>query len=137
LERSIRLSTDDILLAGDFNAKHSDWGSSKYDPRGEALSEMIHALGLLICNTGNDPTFKTGYIIDVTFSSKGLADRICDWAVLDVEALSDHHYLQFNIRTEQDPVSSVVPPKTKWKFIPKKLSDALSSDHKISISDGY
>lgn len=135
LERSIRTSTANILLAGDFNAKHSDWGSSKNDPRGEALSELIHALGLLICNTGNDPTFKTGSILDVTFSSKELADRISDWAVLDVESLSDHNYVQLNIRSEHDPVSSAAPPKTKRKFILNKLADALSTDHPFTTSD--
>jgi len=88
-ERSIRLATGDILLAGDFNAKHSDWGSRKHDLRGEALSDMIHALGFFVCNTGNAPTFKASSIIDVTFCSPGLTGRVSDWVVLDVESLSD------------------------------------------------
>ncbi|KAF0747372.1 Uncharacterized protein FWK35_00011661 [Aphis craccivora] len=85
---------------------------------------MLHALSLLVCNTGNDPTFKTSSIIDVTFSSPGLAGRVSDWVVLDAESLRDHHYVQFNIRTDQDSASISVPPTFKWKFNHKKLDEA-------------
>lgn len=108
LERSIRTATGEILLAGDFNAKHSDWGSRINDPRGEALSDMIHALGLLVCNTGNAPTFKTSSIIDVTFCSPGLAGRVSDWHVLDIESLSDHHYVEFKIWPDQHSTPRLV-----------------------------
>ncbi|KAL4132766.1 hypothetical protein QTP88_009867 [Uroleucon formosanum] len=80
-ERNIRLSTEDILIAGDFNAKHADWGSKTNYRRGESLSDMIHALGLLVCNKGNDPTFKNDSIIDVTFSSPGVTGVVIGWGV--------------------------------------------------------
>jgi len=136
LERSIRLATEGILLAGDFNAKHSDWGSKTNDPKGEALSDMIHALGLIVCNKGNDPTFKSGSIIDVTFCSAELAGAVSGWGVLDVESLSDHCYIQYNINTDQSPSTSVPPPSTKWKYNHKKLEDAISSEQLSGVLVG-
>lgn len=97
------------------------------------MSELIHALSLVVCNSGNNPTFKTSSTIDVTFASPGLADRISEWGVLDVESLSDHHYVQFIIRT--DPSSSTVPPKTKWMFSYNKLDEVFSSEQLPGISD--
>jgi len=135
LERSIRQSTDDILLAGDFNAKHSDWGSQTNDRRGEALSELVHALGLLTCNTGNSPTFKSGSIIDVTFASPAVAHRVSDWGVLDVESLSDHNYVQFHIRIVHDPTSNLALARTKRKFQYSKLVEALSTEKLTPVPD--
>ncbi|KAE9531207.1 hypothetical protein AGLY_010413 [Aphis glycines] len=126
LERSIRLSAEDILLAGDLNAKHSDWGFQVNDPRGEALSDLIHAPGLLVYNIGNNPTFKSGSIIEVTFSSPGVVDRVSDWCLLDVESPSDHFYIQYNIHTDEALFSNIAPLKSKWKFNYKKLDEALS-----------
>ncbi|KAE9530118.1 hypothetical protein AGLY_011580 [Aphis glycines] len=135
LERSIRTATGEILLAGDFNAKHSDWGSRTNDPRGESLSDMIHALGFIVCNTGNAPTFKTSSIIDVTFCSPGLAGRVSFWNVLDTESLSDHHYVEYKIRPDQDSAPRFAPPVTKWKFNHRKLDESLSSGRLPTILD--
>lgn len=87
---------------------------------------MIHALGLLVCNIGNNPTFKSGSIIEVTLSSPGVVDRVSDWCVLDVESLSDHFYIQYNIHTDEALFSNIAPLKCKWKFNYKKLDEALS-----------
>lgn len=59
-----------------FNAKHQYWGSAINDAKGDALSEMIHAIGFIACNTGRKPTFQRGAsesIIDITFASPKLA----------------------------------------------------------------
>jgi len=57
LESSIRLDNSQVLVTGDFNAHHTDWGSSSNNKRGEALSDSISALRLIIYNSGNTPTF--------------------------------------------------------------------------------
>lgn len=38
LERSIRSGDGEIIIAGDFNAKHSDWDPAHNDRRGDLLS---------------------------------------------------------------------------------------------------
>ncbi|XP_035787931.1 uncharacterized protein LOC118464595 [Anopheles albimanus] len=66
-----------LLVAGDFNAWSTAWGSRKTCPRGHRLQEAITRLKLVLANTGNTRTFsKNGgeSIIDVTFCSPELAD---------------------------------------------------------------
>jgi hypothetical protein len=57
--------------------------------------------GKVIKNTGKEFTFvntmghKT--IIDITFTSRSLDDRIANWAVNTSESLSDHKRIEFNL----------------------------------------
>lgn len=48
LETSVRARNTEIIIAGDFNAWHSMWGSKVNNRRGEALVDLIIALGLVI-----------------------------------------------------------------------------------------
>jgi len=100
LERSIRSAPGSIVLAGDFNAKFSDWGCPSNDQRGEDLSDMIHATGLVTWNLSNKPTFGSKSILDVTFCSPDLVSKMDGWCVLDIESLSDHNYIQFHLRED-------------------------------------
>ncbi|KAL4123276.1 hypothetical protein QTP88_015476 [Uroleucon formosanum] len=115
LERSIRLSTEDILLVGDFNVKYADWGSKTNYRRGKALSDMIHALGLLVYNKGNDPTFKTGSIIGVTFSSPGVAGSI-------VQASKSLRYLGVQIDSKLGFSEHAINASAKASIASQKLS---------------
>ncbi|XP_050099231.1 uncharacterized protein LOC126579726 [Anopheles aquasalis] len=66
-----------LLVAGDFNAWSTAWGSRRTSPRGHRLEEAIARLRLVLANTGNTSTFcKNGgeSIIDVTFCSPELVD---------------------------------------------------------------
>ena len=78
LEDSLRTAISDVLIAGDFNCKSPEWGSRKLDKRGEALSEMIARLNLVVLNEGNTFTFRrghTGSVVDITLASEGIAAR--------------------------------------------------------------
>lgn len=57
LENSIRSEPTEVLLTGDFNTKHIDWGCPISDRRGEALIDLVNATGLVICNRGKASTF--------------------------------------------------------------------------------
>ncbi|CAB0040786.1 unnamed protein product [Trichogramma brassicae] len=46
-----------VLLAGDFNAWSTEWGSSESRPRGEMLLDAISPLDVLLLNTGSRSTF--------------------------------------------------------------------------------
>lgn len=100
LEISIRTATCDVIVAGDFNAKHYAWGSQVNDNKGESLSEFVYSLGLVVCNRGNRPTRQGGDSeshIDVTMVSAHLATRITNWKVSDDFSHSDHNYIEYNI----------------------------------------
>lgn len=92
---------NDIVVAGDFNAKSWEWGSPRQDRRGELVSEWAASLGLVIQNNGICPTFRRGSQeshIDITLTSEGIAAKIQNWMVLDnVESLSLHQYISYEI----------------------------------------
>lgn len=95
LERSIRSETTEVILTGDFNAKHTEWGCPKNDKRGDVLMDMINSTGLVICNKGKQSTFNKGTIIDLTMATPRTAQNMSKWMVLDRETLSDHYYILF------------------------------------------
>lgn len=102
LERSIRTSALPCVVAGDFNAKSRLWGSPTEDKRGVILADMMSALDLYACNSGDTPTFVRGQSeshIDVTFVSNTIRGRVEDWKVLDIESLSLHKYISFTLKS--------------------------------------
>lgn len=121
LENSIRTAVGDVLVTGDFKAHHSDWGSRKNDRRGDALSDLVHATGMVMCNVGNHPTFRTGSIIDITFATPYTAHKISNWAVLDEETLSDHSYIRYDMSL----VPGIQPRVAKNKIDYQKLNAAI------------
>lgn len=98
LEESLRTATGGILVAGDFNSKSPEWGSRVLDNRGEALSDLVARMNLVVLNEGNAFTFRrgaTGSVVDVTFATEGVAARTEGWQVLEDATLSDHQYLEY------------------------------------------
>lgn len=53
-----------------------------------------------MCNIGTTPSFQrenSSSIIDITIASPALVNRINNWSVLDIESLSNHNYIYFEI----------------------------------------
>lgn len=93
-------SGNDIILAGDFNAKAVEWGSALTDSRGVVLSEMAASIDVFPANTGSKWTMRRwneGSVVDVTFVTASLLRRVSDWQVLEDETLSDHLYISYNV----------------------------------------
>ncbi|XP_060810094.1 uncharacterized protein LOC132904197 [Amyelois transitella] len=97
-----------VLAAGDLNAKSTAWGSPATDARGALIEKWLITNGLAVVNRGTVPTcmrWNGSSRPDVTFASPVLARRVEGWSVLeDVETLSDHRYIRFDLST-----SSVAP----------------------------
>lgn len=94
-------ATGDVIVTGDFNAKHSEWGSPVNDSKREFLADFIYSLGLSACNQEDKPTWKRGdseSCIDVTIVSINIAVRVTNWQVLEDKSYSKHNYIEFNIR---------------------------------------
>ncbi|KAL4104344.1 hypothetical protein QTP88_019645 [Uroleucon formosanum] len=124
LETKIRSDPNEVLLTGDFNAKHTDWGCPKNDKRGEVLIDMINATGLVICNRGKSSTHNKGSIIDLTIATPRTAHKMVKWQVLDRESLSDHLYLLFEI----DLGTQTQHEQRRKKIDFGKLETLLTSD---------
>jgi hypothetical protein len=75
------------------------------------------SLDLHVCNIGDSPTFVRGAsesFIDVTFASRALCQKVSNWRVLDVDSLSLHQYITFDISRITASVSQ--PPPTGWSW---------------------
>ena len=109
--RRYRGSGLDLVIGGDFNARSVSWGDRLTSARGDALAEFADSLGLVVMNTGREPTFfgrGKGSCVDVTFASESTARKIRRWAVRsDVENMSDHHHICFDYVSER-----AFPPTT-------------------------
>ncbi|XP_070067110.1 uncharacterized protein [Drosophila virilis] len=81
-----------VIIAGDFNAWATEWGSSRTTPRGTILLDIFASLNVCLLNIGTRSTYsKAGResIIELTFASPDVA-RDAKWHVSDVYTHSDH-----------------------------------------------
>lgn len=128
LEASIRATSGEVILAGDFNAKHAEWGSVVNDLRGNELATLAASLNLNICNVGNTPTFERGLshsILDLTFATPHTAQKIVGWSVLDEETRSDHKYIYYSIGTYTERRGNCPTGWSRRKLDPQKLKQFL------------
>lgn len=82
------LPTTRLVLAGDFNAWHTLWGSARTNDRGEALADLLAELDLEVLNEGSEPTFQAWRAgrehssrVDVTFCDGQLLSRVLKWSI--------------------------------------------------------
>jgi len=125
LETSIRTSTGEVIVCGDFNAHHTLWGCNTNDKKGDLLADMIQTSGMVVCNKGTDATFQSGNrssIVDVTFATQRTASSITKWVVLEETSLSDHNYVHFCVEFNAE---ADVQPCTNIKVVPSKLQEYL------------
>nr|XP_022916194.1 uncharacterized protein LOC111426083 [Onthophagus taurus] len=95
-----RRDEQEIIVAGDFNAKSAAWGSNREDRRGTILCEWMSEKGLIVANKGNRPTWRRGKQeahIDITMCNEKLIRSIKNWIVEDEENLSDHLNILFSL----------------------------------------
>lgn len=101
LEEKIRSTDGEVVVAGDFNAKSSEWGMTRSDTRGTELAEMVARLDMTILNTGTTTTLRRsgqrGSIIDLTMATPNIAARITGWQVFEGFTASDHQFIGFQV----------------------------------------
>ncbi|XP_077287824.1 uncharacterized protein LOC143912423 [Arctopsyche grandis] len=118
LEASVSRSTGRVVVAGDFNAKSSEWESPITDERGRLLADTMARLNLHVLSTGSANTFvsgNTGSIVDVAFADEDTIGHITNWEVLSDTTLSDHQYISHELRDTRTTDST--PHKnelTRW-----------------------
>jgi hypothetical protein len=103
-----------ILVAGDFNAKSTDWGSPATDVRGEMLGDWTAELDLHVLNRGTEPTCVAARgcsIVDLTIGSAEASREIQGWRVSDEETLSDHRYIVMEISSPRPETERRAPAR--------------------------
>ena len=107
-----------LIIGCDTNGHHQMWGSKTNNKRGINLAEYILKVNMQSINEGNCPTFISANgetIIDVTFTSTNIVNKIKYWHVANEETLSDHKYIKFIVSSETEPMEPHFNPrKTNW-----------------------
>jgi len=120
IEDCAREIGEPLVMAGDFNAKAVEWGSSDTDPRGRRTLDMASRLGLVVANSGTSTTFRRPGCVattpDITLVSERLAGALKNWTVLEDYTGSDHQYIEYSIELTSRPQPTNVQRGTrKWK----------------------
>ena len=107
------LSHPQVVIAGDFNAWHVEWGSERNSDRGEELFSAIQQLDLVVLNQGTMSTFDgngaaTASIVDVAFATSSIAQP-GTWKVCGEYSYSDHRYVTYTVGTTV-PVANANEP---------------------------
>ena len=100
------------------------WGSSNINDKGGALLKYLVTTGMDILNKGTKPTFvvsRRQEVIDISLASSNVAPYIVGWRVSDEESLSDHRYIQFQVKSEPIELSP-------WRNLRSTQWDAYYAD---------
>ena len=107
-----------FVIGCDSNSHHTAWASSNINKRGEDLFDYLVVEGVLLANTGSEPTFRNAIreeVLDLTLISPALEHKITDWHVSREASLSDHMHIRFNLNVKKaQQVSKRNPRRTNW-----------------------
>ncbi|XP_049542487.1 uncharacterized protein LOC125955395 [Anopheles darlingi] len=111
-----------IVLAGDFNAWSTSWGSKSNNTRGDRLEEAIGRLNLVLVNDGGASTFRKNgreSWIDLTFCSPELLSGM-QWQVREDFTFSDHLALWYTVERTVPSCEGSNPPECRSKAEPTR-----------------
>lgn len=96
------ITTQHVMVLGDFNAKSSLWGSSKTDNRVKQRKKWVADLDLRLLNSGNTSTcvrWQEESIVDVFWACPLIVIQIEEWKVVeDQKTLSDQGYIKISFK---------------------------------------
>jgi len=121
-------SSKKLILGGDANSHHTQWGSTNTNERGELLYDYLLQSNLFICNKGNDPTFITRNrreVLDITLISDPLLNQLEAFKVGIEHSFSDHRYIEFTISLDCPPENITNLRLTNWGYYKNLLNRNL------------
>ena len=102
------INHNQIIITGDFNAKHPAWFNNTSNQLGNKLHDFIASSNYVVINN-DSPTYQNN-IIDLTLA-KGCHSKIVNWDTFpDIFIKSDHNVICFTIGDDPTVVSS------KWRI---------------------
>lgn len=142
LKMSSQFHSDNLIIAGDLNARSPTWGDSQLNHRGDSVENYISQDNLIICNDQSSPSTFSSHQgsshIDLTICSAKISNLIANWAVSPLDSLSDHRIITFTLNPSgQRPLKSTYDQrfninKAKWNSLRSGLIPVLQhSIHQI------
>lgn len=121
-----------LIVGCDSNAHHTTWGSTNTNHRGEMLYDFLLTNNLVVVNTGNVPTFVTKSrqeVLDITFCTEPIEDRIRNWHVEKDVSMSDHRHIRFDFALTKirQNESYRNPRATNWGGYRDHLKESLGT----------
>ena len=120
-----------LVMGCDANAHHTQWGSKNINKRGEYLFDFILNSNLLLCNRGNNSTFRNSIreeVLDITLATNTNTLRVNDWKVSAECSFSDHSRIFFNIDSS---INKVIPfrnaRKANWVLFSKRVDERMET----------
>ena len=138
------LISKNLIMVGDFNAKHNIWGSPVNDYRGKMIERFIENNNLVCLNNG-EPTRMhfNGSLshLDLIIASQNLAFKIGS-EVLNDQWGSDHYPLTFNynesIVSVEINCNKFDYKKANWKNFQDSLADPKNYSYPLTdVNTGY
>ncbi|KAH7932530.1 hypothetical protein HPB52_024414 [Rhipicephalus sanguineus] len=126
-----------LLLLGDINARHPDWGYVHTDPKGRKLWSLVQDLRLNLLNDPQQPPTRIGNSVcrdtslDLTLCKNVTR---ATWDNTGLLAGSDHNILAITIETRLSKKPKATARITEWpKF--RKLREERASDTITDINE--
>ncbi|XP_011859573.1 PREDICTED: uncharacterized protein LOC105557050 [Vollenhovia emeryi] len=136
MERQVRrLLPGPVMIAGDFNAASTLWGSRRQNAKGAEVVAWANRLGLHLENRGNTSTCvrpQGESIVDLTWTSPGATRMISSWRVaVELEILSDHLPIIIELKLSDETGRDAHQRPPRWairKMDPDKLRASLIAE---------
>ena len=102
-----------FIIAGDFNAKHPEWGCPQVNTKGRQLEEWLNIHHLTVLNAGIGTSLRSATTIDLIISSEepdATESKTLNYVGSDhIPVLTHFHHLQASKR-------KLMIPRTDWKL---------------------
>lgn len=128
-----------VIVGGDFNAHHSDWGNNFSQPKGEITRELIVKSDLLISNNGSRTLLNNNTLnnsaVDLTLISKEVY-RKADWDVVEDNLGSDHLCIRVRVGRVKEKVGNkikLINTKNIMEIIKKRKAGKHCRIHATQI----
>ena len=125
-----------VVICGDFNSKHTIWGSTETDQKGIYLNDWITINKMACCNDGTYTHIRKGKkeVLDIMMISQEDQNLVKQWYVQDIPTkrkdkngkkirFSDHRGLIMVMN--MDPKIRVKPTRITWNLDEKKVPKFL------------
>lgn len=139
LNNFLQISEPPYIFAGDVNASHEAWGSSKSTKRGRMLLSWVVKNQMIVLNDGSPTCINEARgslsAIDITIASHNLASKVT-WEVAEDSMGSDH--IPITLNTNMSLANYEYPKRwlykdANWKEFERKFEQSMLTGSNMTV----